>query len=107
MSNPLRIVETSDNDMHARYWDRFYRPQRDKIGPLTSEAECGWAFIQLSVGAGEADLAALERAIVDLSGVDNCKICVSGVVPAANRIPANREVYATLEGRFVLQEEIA
>jgi hypothetical protein len=96
-----RITETPDSVMLERYWDKFYRPQRSRIGPLAADVECVWAFIQLTADTGEEDRVALEAAIVGLPGIEACEMCIGGVVPSANSVPANHEMYATIEGRFV------
>jgi len=104
MADRLRITETSDSDMKERYWDKFYRPQRQQVGPLTAEREVAWGVLRLTSGNNQDDLATIETAIEAVNGVDDCELVVSGQVPTANDIPADYEVYATVEGRFVLQE---
>jgi len=104
MAERLRISETSDSDMKERYWDKFYRPQRQLVGPLTAEQEVAFGVIRLANGYDEDDLASLETSIEGVTGIDDCELVVSGAVPTANDIPSGFEVHATVEGRFVLQE---
>lgn len=104
MAKRLRITETSDSDMKERYWDKFYRPQRQQVGPLTAEREVAWGILRLTSGNNQDNLAAIETAIEAIRGVDNCELVVSGQVPTVNDIPTDYEVHATIEGRFVLQE---
>lgn len=106
MAERLRITETSDSDMKERYWDKFYRPQRQQIGPLTAELEVAFGCIRLANGYDENDLATMETAIENVTGIDICELVVSGSVPTANDIPAGFDVYATIEGRFILQETV-
>lgn len=104
MAERLRITETSDSDIKKRYWDKFYRPQRQQVGPLTTKLEVAFGCIRLANGYDENDLARLETAIEGVTGIDICELVVSGSVPTANNIPVGFEVYATVEGRFILQE---
>jgi len=104
MAECLRITETSDSDMKERYWDKFYRPQRQQVGPLTAGLEVAFGIVRLANGYDEDDLATMETAIEGVTGVDTCELVVSGSVPTANDIPAGFEVHATIEGRFILQE---
>ncbi len=104
MAKRLRITETSNSDMKERYWDKFYRPQRQQIGPLITKLEVAFGCIRLANGYDEKDLAEMETAIEGVTGIDTCELVVSGSVPTANDIPAGFEVYATVEGRFILQE---
>lgn len=106
MAKRLRITETSDSDMKERYWDKFYRPQRQQVGPLTVELEMAFGCIRLANGYDENDLATMETAIEGITGIDICELVVSGIVPTANDIPAGFEVHATIEGRFILQATV-
>jgi len=106
MATRLRITETSDSDMKERYWDKFYRPQRQQVGSLTAEREVAWGVLRLTSGNNQDDLATIETAIEAVSGVDDCELVVSGQVPTTNDIPDGYEVHATVEGRFILQETV-
>lgn len=106
MATRLRITETSDSDMKERYWDKFYRPQRQQVGPLTAELEVAFGCIRLANGYDDTDLATMETSIEAVTGIDTCELVVSGSVPTANDIPAGFEVHATIEGRFILQETV-
>lgn len=104
MAECLRITETSDSDMKERYWDKFYRPQRQQVGPINAATEVAFGVIRLANGYDQDDLASLETSIEGITGIDTCELVVSGVVPSANDIPDGFEVCATVEGRFILQE---
>ena len=104
MAKRLRITETTDVDMKKRYWDKYYRPQRQRVGPLTPGLEVVFGFVLLADGYAEDDLVAMETAIEGIAGVDTCELVVSGSVPTVDDIPVDSEVYATVEGRFVLRE---
>ena len=100
-----RIAGLTNENLRIRYWDKIYRPKREKVGPLTDGREIAWGIVRLSVGTDENDLDNLEAAIKAIDGIDNCSLAISGQVPPVNEIPTGYEIHATVEGRFILVDK--